>query len=108
MPKIVGGKFKLSWTPSISTDVVSYVIYFSADGIIDYDTPDFIELTGVATAEFNFPSDAGGFLPPSANEKTFAAIAAKDDVGNLSDLSVVVEIPFDVVAPDGPTNFQLG
>lgn len=109
MAKIVGGKFTVRWSKSISPDVVGYVLFFGDTNVVNYNSP-FVSIPGPDTEVFNFPQDAPGFNPPvdEANEKLYVMIVAEDDVGNLSDPSVVLEVPFDATPPAPPSDFRLG
>jgi hypothetical protein len=104
--KIVGGRFALAWYLPITPDLASTVIFFGDDPErIDYDSPS--QEVPAPDMIYRYPEDADGFLPPAAGDKTFVMLACKDIMGNLSDLTEALIVPFDTTPPDAPLNPHL-
>jgi len=89
--------YRISWTISASSDVVGYKIYYAPENV-NYTSP-FVSIGAVDNV--TIPNDIPDF--PLIDGTYEIGIAAVDDVGNESDLTVV-SAPFDLVAPDAPTN----
>lgn len=87
----------VSWTPSESTDVVSYVLFqeLELNGPPTYDSPN-IDVGNVTSV--TLPIEG---LPPVEGPVIFS-VAAKDGVGNLSDLTFAAPVLIDVTPPAAP------
>jgi hypothetical protein len=109
MAKIVGGKFTLLWTASQEADVVGYQVFFGPTPDINYDSPA-IYLEGKDLSQFNSADLPADFELPGdfQNNVAFAKIGAVDAIGNISDLSSAVLIPFDATPPSMVKDFRLG
>lgn len=92
-------KTQISWTKSGSVDVVDYKIYYVPEGeTLDYGSP------GVLVGDVDqvvIPDDVPEF--PLLDGIYQIGLTAVDDVGNESDF-IVQTVPFDLVAPDAPTD----
>lgn len=89
----------VNWTPSESADVASYVLFqeLESNGQPTYDSPhvDVGDVTSVT-----LPIEG---LPPVEGTVIFA-VAAKDGVGNLSDLTFAAPVLIDVTPPAAPAD----
>jgi len=87
----------VSWTPSESTDVVSYVLFqeLELNDPPTYDSPN-IDVGNVTSV--TLPIEG---LPPVEGPVIFS-VAAKDGVGNLSDLTFAAPVLIDVTPPAAP------
>lgn len=87
----------LSWTPSESTDVASYVLFqgLEQNGQPTYDSPsiDVGNVTSVTLPIEGLPAVEGTVI---------FAVAAKDGAGNLSDLTFAAPVLIDVTPPAAP------
>lgn len=103
MAKIV--KRTIGWGASTAPDIQGYKIYWSV-GVgeaVDY-TSAFADVGNVTSVVI--PDDVPTF--PIVDDMVTIGVAAYDDVGNESDMTVVTDIPFDFTAPDAPTNVVVG
>lgn len=101
MPKIVKRVFRFS--PSPAPDVVGYQLFYAPqDATLDYDSSS-VDLGIPATVDSN-----GKYVVSLNDTPEIAAldegvyqlgVAAKDDVGNLSDIKAVTT-PLDLVPPE--------
>ncbi len=88
------------WEASTSPDVVAAIVYVSApNGAVDLNSPQWRFEAG--TPQFDtrtvvIPDDLPGFPQQEATYEL--GVQAVDDVGNLSDMSVIIS-PFDFDAP---------
>ena len=95
---LIKAQGKITWTASTAPDVIGYVIYQAADGGDPTYTSPFIEV-GPNTLEASLPVEG---LPGGEGQFKFA-VAAKDRVGNLSDLRPLADaVLIDTTAPDAP------
>ena len=95
-------KYQISWTKSTVEDVVGYKIYYMPEGeVLDYSSPNV--LVGDVDHVL-IPDDLPGF--PFIDGNYQIGLTAVDDVGNESDF-IAKTVPFDLVAPDAPTNLEV-
>ena len=95
-------KYQISWTKAANVDIVGYKIYYTPAGdTLNYSSPSIIA-GDVDT--LIIPDDAPDF--PLIDGNYQIGITAVDDVGNESDF-LVKTVPFDLVAPDAPTNLEV-
>lgn len=99
----VGEKF-FYWDASTASDVAGYRVYAAQAGAgIDYDTPS-VDVGNVT--EVNIGELANdGYAPLVDADGVFdLGVAAVDDMGNESHISIVANVPLDFVPPAAPTN----
>lgn len=95
-------KTQISWTKSGSTDVVGYKIYYVPEGeILNYSS---LNVSVGDVDHVTIPDDVPGF--PLIDGNYQIGLTAVDDVGNESDF-IIKTVPFDLVAPDAPTNLEV-
>jgi hypothetical protein len=92
-------KYRLSWNASESTDVSNYKFYYDTNPL-SYDSPN-VNVGNVT--EIFIPNDVPDF--PLVDGIYNLGVSAVDDAGNESDMAVINEFPFDLVAPNAPSNF---
>lgn len=96
-------KKRISWTPALDADIVSHRVFVEPEGnTIDPTGTNYVEV-GIGEAQEVILPDAfpsGTFI---GDGNYIVGIVAVDDVGNLSDVSVVTS-PFDFIAPSAPTD----
>lgn len=98
MAKISGKK--LSFPGSGSPDVVGYKIYYTlTGGTLDYDAP-FADIG--LNLEVNLEDYFG-----IADGRFDLGVVAVDDAGNESDMSIVLDVPLDFIAPDPPGEISI-
>ena len=85
----------LMWPASTSEDVVSYVVFQEVGGDPTYNSPN----ADVGNVNLVALPIAG--LPAVEGQVVFG-VAAKDRVGNLSDITVTVPVLIDVTPPAAP------
>lgn len=91
---------KITWTPSASTDTVSYRVYQGTGGSPPtYDSPS-VDVGNVTEAALPIEG-----LPGVEGVVVFA-VAATDAAGNLSDLAAADAVLIDVTAPQPPTDVR--
>lgn len=94
--------YQITWTKSASVDVVGYKIYYVPEAdTLTYASPNVI-VGDVDTVAI--PADVPEF--PLIDGIYKIGLSAVDDVGNESDIAVKT-VPFDLVAPDVPTNLEV-
>lgn len=92
----------ITWTKSTSVDVVGYKVYYVPEtDELTYAAPN-VTVGDVNTVEI--PADVPDF--PLIDGIYKIGLSAIDDVGNESDIAVKT-VPFDLVAPDAPTNLEV-
>lgn len=92
----------LSFEPPVGEDIVNYKLYFAtAPEAVTYDSP-FVDL-GLT------PSYDLAALPGAAGtDQTFnLGVAAVDDVGNESEMSLATDVKLDFAAPGAPGPIQI-
>ena len=95
-------EYQIAWTQSDSTDVVGYKIYYMPEGEeLNYGSP---SVTVGNVNSVSIPTDIPDF--PLIDGSYQIGLTAVDDVGNESDIAVKT-VPFDLVAPDVPTNLEV-
>jgi hypothetical protein len=94
-------KRKLRWKPSGSPQVIGYKLYWSEEDGVSYDSPS-IDLGNVT--EIVLPDDIPEFS--AVRGPVELGIAAVDEVGNESDLSVL-SAPYQFNAPQAPERFWI-
>ena len=95
-------KYQISWTKSTATDVVGYKVYYTPDTeVLDYGSPSVtlgdVDLVVIPDEVPEFPLIDGTYK---------IGLSSMDDVGNESDI-IEKTVPFDLVAPDAPTNLDV-
>ena len=94
--------YTIMWTKSTSTDVVGYKVYYVPESeTLTYAAPN-VEVGDVDTVAI--PADVPDF--PLIDGIYKIGLSAVDDVGNESDI-IEKTVPFDLVAPDAPTNLEI-
>lgn len=94
--------YTITWTKSTSVDVVGYKVYYVPETeTLNYSSPN-IEVGNVDAVKI--PADVPDF--PLIDGIYQIGLSAIDDVGNESDIAVKT-VPFDLVAPDAPTNLEV-
>ena len=91
----------LCWKASSSSQVVGYKLYWSEDGVPDYDSN--CEMLGNVT-EIILPDDVASFKPKSG-PITFGVTAA-DELGNESDM-VTLAAPYQFNVPEAPDDLHM-
>lgn len=92
----------ITWTKSTSVDVVGYKVYYVPETeTLNYASPN-VEVGDVDTV--GIPVDLPDF--PLIDGIYKIGLSAVDDVGNESDI-IEKTVPFDLVAPDAPTNLEV-
>lgn len=95
-------EYSITWTKSASTDVVGYKIYYvPEEEELNYGSPNVL-VGDVDTVLI--PTDVPGF--PLIDGSYQIGLSSVDDVGNESDIISKI-VPFDLVAPDAPTNLEV-
>lgn len=94
-------RYKLSWKPSESEQVIGYRLYWSKDHTLDYDS-NFFEL-GKITSVY-LPDILK--LDPRYNLRVMLGITAVDMNGNESDM-VKLAKPYQTIAPPAPEHLLL-
>ena len=88
---------KIKWGASTSPDVVGYRIFWTDDDTFPTYESRFVDVGNVTEVQLPL---AG----MEAIEDTLTiGIAAVDTAGNVSDISSVVDVPLDAVAPEAPS-----
>ncbi|MFX0194559.1 MAG: hypothetical protein ACFFCW_00430 [Candidatus Hodarchaeota archaeon] len=95
-------KKRIKWTPASDPDIVAHWVFVVPEGqAIDPALTPYVQVDmpmAEILAPDDFPSDTF-----AGDQNYEVGICAVDDVGNLSDLTVVPS-PFDFIAPGAPTN----
>jgi hypothetical protein len=94
-------RFKLSWKPSASDQIVGYKLYWSKDDSINYDS-NFIELGNVCEATI---PDVIKYPPPQ-NVTLRLGISAVDIAGSESDIATLTD-NYQVTVPKAPSDLSL-
>ena len=94
-------KRKLSWRASDSSQVVGYKLYWSEDGVPDYDSD--CKMLG-NVSEIILPDDVASFNPGSG-PITFG-ITAVDELGNESDMATLAA-PYQFSVPKAPDDLHM-
>lgn len=95
-------QYQISWTKSDSSDVVGYKIYYIPEGeVLNYGSPN-VSVGDVDT--IIIPKDIPAF--PLIDGNYQIGLTAVDDVDNESDF-IIQTCPFDLVAPNAPTNLAV-
>jgi len=95
-------KYQISWTKATASDIIGYKIYYVPDGEeLNYGSPN-VSVGDVDSVII--PDDVPEF--PFIDGNYQIGITAVDDVGNESDF-LMKTVPFDLVAPDAPTNLEV-
>lgn len=94
-------KRKLRWKPSGSPQVIGYKLYWSEEDGVNYDSPS-IDLGNVT--EIVLPDDIPEFR--AIRGPVELGIAAVDEMGNESDLSVLAA-PYQFNVPQAPERFWI-
>lgn len=94
--------YTITWTKSTATDVVGYKVYYVPEtDVLDYGSPN-VAVGDVDTV--TIPADVPDF--PLIDGVYKIGLSSVDDVGNESDI-IEKTVPFDLVAPDAPTNLEV-
>jgi hypothetical protein len=106
MPKIRSVILRIK--PSGSADVVSYNLYYVDTGnVLDYNSPK-VNLgnppTDPDTGKMHIDVSALGVFTDGVYDIGATAV---DDVGNESAMAKKLEVPFDFVAPDAPSELEV-
>ena len=91
---------KVRWEPSASAEV-SYRLYWSMNGAIDYDS-DYVDLGKVT--QVTLPDDIPSF--PSIAGEIELGVSAITDAGNESEIAKV-KVLVDFIVPEAPSNIRL-
>lgn len=95
---------RLTWDPPLpESDVVGHRVYVAKEGeTLDYNS--LSALVDMPMLEIILPDQFPNF--PLADANYNIGIAAVDDVGNESDMTLV-SVPFDFAAPAAPTGVRV-
>ena len=94
---------KVRFKPSGSPDVVNYKMYYTdAGAILDYSSL-FVDLGSPAPEADGFVRVDIAKLGIFTDGRYDIGLVAVDDAGNESAMDKVLDVPFDFVAPDAPT-----
>ena len=98
-------KVSYCFSPSGSPDVMSYKLYYVETGqALDYNAPS-VDLGNPAPANDGMIWIDLAALNVFTQDTTYDfGVVAVDDVGNESAMLREVGVPFDLIAPDAPTN----
>lgn len=94
-------KRKLSWTPSSSSQVVGYKIYWAESEALDYNSS--CEMLGNVT-EIILPDGVASFNPEGG--PVTIGITAVDELGNESDM-ITLAAPYQFNVPKAPDELYL-
>lgn len=95
-------KYSITWNLSPSTDVVGYKIYYVPEGEeLNYGSP---SVTVGNVDNVIIPDQVPEF--PLIDNNYTIGLSALDDVGNESDI-ISKTVPFDLVAPDAPSEMAV-
>lgn len=96
---------RISWTAAPDADIVEHRVYVvEASENIDQENTSYVSVP-MPTTEIEAPNGfPAGTFSGDVNYKV--GICSVDDVGNMSDL-VVVESPFDFIAPGVPSDITV-
>jgi hypothetical protein len=94
-------KRRLSWVASNSSQVISYKLYWTEEGGVDYtsQSADLGNITSVV-----LPDDVADFSP--GNGPVEFGITAIDELGNESDM-VTLFAPYQFSVPEAPTDLVM-
>jgi len=91
-------KRRICWEPSMSDDVVTYRLYWSEEGVVDYASKS-VDVGNVT--EVVIPDDMPSF--PRVKGDIALGIAAVNDAGNESDMAKM-SAKINFLVPEAPTN----
>lgn len=102
---------RIEFSPSTSTDVVAYRLYYDLDEQLGYESPSFrfaVEDLMINNGG-NYEVDLGPLLEPENLDGVYdIGVVAIDDAGNESSPMTVLEnVPLDFVAPLAPAYIGL-
>jgi len=94
-----------SFVPSGSSDVIEYKLYYT-DSIVElsYSSPSISLGLPIADTDGKMRIDLVALNTFTQDSNCNFGIVAVDDVGNESSMLQELDVPFDLVAPDAPTN----
>ena len=94
-------KRKLSWIESGSSQVIGYKLYWSENGVVDYDSESV--MLGNVT-EIVLPDDVESFKPNGGSVEF--GVTAVDELGNESDM-ITLQAPYQFNVPEPPDDLYL-
>lgn len=94
-------KRKLRWKASDSSQVIGYKLYWSEDGVLNYDSSS--KMVGNVT-EIILPDDVADFKPKPG--PILFGVTAVDELGNESDM-VTLAAPYQFSVPKAPDELHM-
>lgn len=94
-------KRRLLWEASTSSNVIGYKLYWSENGVVNYDSP--CAMIGNVT-EIILPDQVPSF--PVVKGSVELGITAVNEIGNESDM-MIYSAPFQFSVPEAPTGPSL-